>query len=91
MKFVYPAIVKPKSDGGYLVTFPALDKCQAEGSTLEEAIERAKEAEATWISVEMEDSTELPIPDAIDESALEEGCFVRSISAIVKFVEDYDS
>ena len=41
MKFVYPAIFKPKSDGGYLVTFPALDKCQAEGSTLEEAIERA--------------------------------------------------
>ena len=90
MKFVYPAIFKPREDGGYHVVFPDLEQCYAEGDTLEEAIEHAKEAEATWISVEMEDGTELPQSAAIDESKLEEGSFVRSVSAIIKFVDDYD-
>lgn len=90
MKFVYPAIFTPKKDGGFRVAFPDLKECYAEGDDLEEAIEHAKEAEATWISVELEDNIELPPADAVDESLLEEGSFVRSVSAIIKFVDDYD-
>ena len=90
MKFVYPAIFVPREQGGYRVTFPDLEECYAEGETLDEAIERAKEAEATWISVELEDGTELPPAEAIDEASLEKGAFVRPVSAIIKFVDDYD-
>lgn len=90
MKFVYPAIFKRDDSGKYHVSFPDLEECYAEGDTLEDAIANAKEAEATWISVELEDGTELPHSAAIDESKLEEGSFVRSVSAIIKFVDDYD-
>ena len=79
MKFAYPAVFTQENDGKYKVVFPDLEGCAAEGDTLEEAIEKAKEAESAWIEVELEDSWELP-----------EGSFMREVAVRIKLVDDYD-
>lgn len=63
MKFVYPAVFKKKEDGMIHVTFPDLEGCYAEGPTMEDALEKAKEAEIDWIALELEESFDLP-PEA---------------------------
>ena len=60
MKFVYPAVFKKKEDGMIHVTFPDLEGCYAEGPTMEDALEKAKEAEIDWIALELEESFDLP-------------------------------
>ena len=48
--------------GGYLVTFPDLPGCLADGETLEEAIAEARDAFDAWVSAEWEDRGSLPAP-----------------------------
>ena len=48
----YPFVVQPLSDdddGGWLVTFPDLPGCMADGESVEEAIHEAKDAFEAWI------------------------------------------
>ena len=57
----YTLILEPEpEEGGYSVTVPALPGCRTQGETIEECIERAREAIAAWIA-DAEDSGE-PIP-----------------------------
>ena len=44
MKFIYPAVFKKKTDGGYAAYFPDLEFCEASGETLDDAIDNANEA-----------------------------------------------
>ena len=37
MKFIYPAVFKKKTDGGYAAYFPDLEFCEASGETLDDA------------------------------------------------------
>ena len=90
MKFAYPAIFVQDENGRYRVEFPDLEGCFAEGSTLEEAIEKAKEAEEAWIYVELEDSWELPGRSHEEDLKIPEGGFVREIAVRIKLVDDYD-
>ncbi len=90
MKFAYPAVFKQENDGKYKVVFPDLEGCAAEGDTLEEAIEKAKEAESAWIQVELEDSWELPGITHRDDMELPEGSFMREVAVRIKLVDDYD-
>ncbi len=53
MKFIYPAVFKKKTDGGYAAYFPDLEFCEASGETLDDAIDNANEAARTWITVEL--------------------------------------
>ena len=55
MKFIYPAVFKKKTDGGYAAYFPDLEFCEASGETLDDAIDNANEAARTWITVELEE------------------------------------
>ncbi len=90
MKFAYPAVFTQKQNGGYTVVFPDLEGCAAEGDTLEEAIEKAKEAEEAWIQVELEDTWELPGISHRDDMELPEGSFMREVAVRIKLVDDYD-
>lgn len=90
MKFAYPAVFTQKQNGGYTVIFPDLEGCAAEGDTLEEAVEKAKEAEAAWIQVELEDTWELPGISHRDDMELPEGSFMREVAVRIKLVDDYD-
>ncbi len=69
MKFEdYPMNIAPlpkDEEGGYLVTFPDLAGCIADGETINEAISEARDAFEAWAMAEMEDKGKLPKPSAI--------------------------
>lgn len=44
MKYAYPAIFHPESEGGYSVFFPDIDGCFTQGDTELEAIDMAEDA-----------------------------------------------
>ena len=47
----YTIILEPEpEEGGYTVTVPALPGCRTQGESIEECIERAREAIAAWIA-----------------------------------------
>ena len=48
--------------GGYLVTFPDLPGCIADGDTVEEAISEARDAFAAWMAAVQEDKGKMPVP-----------------------------
>jgi antitoxin HicB len=58
----YTIILEPDAEeGGYAVTVPALPGCITQGDTVEECIERAKEAIAGYIESLAADG--MPIPE----------------------------
>ena len=80
MKFIYPAVFRKNEEGRYKAFFPDLACCEAEGDTLDDAIDNANEAAYNWIYAEvMED--EMDLPAISDESDLDllEGDIVRNI------------
>ncbi|MGI6079442.1 MAG: type II toxin-antitoxin system HicB family antitoxin [Candidatus Avilachnospira sp.] len=89
MKFVYPAVIKEENNR-FTVRFPDLAECVAEGASLEEAIENAKEAEKNWIALELEEEGVLPEISAVGDIVTEENETVRNISATVKFTEGWE-
>ena len=48
--------------GGYLVIIPDLPGCMADGATIDEAIDEARDAFQAWMMAEEEDGRELPVP-----------------------------
>ena len=66
MKFEdYPVHISPvpaDEGGGYMVSFPDLPGCIADGNTIDEAIIEARDAFDAWVMAEREDKGELPAP-----------------------------
>lgn len=61
----YAFFVDPLSEedgGGFVVTFPDLPGCHADGETVEEAIREAKDAFAIWMEVQVERGVDIPSP-----------------------------
>lgn len=61
----YPAAVRPltKDEGsGYLVEFPDLPGCIADGETLEEALHEAEDAVKSWLKTAKEFGDVIPEP-----------------------------
>ena len=61
----YPINLSPIPEdegGGYMVTFPDLPGCIADGDTVEEAIVEARDAFVAWTAAEWEDKGSLPEP-----------------------------
>ena len=84
MKFIYPAVIGQKEDGGYRAHFPDLAQCVVEADSLEEVIEN-------WISAELEEEgAELPPRSEASEIALKEGQILRNISTTIKFFEGWE-
>lgn len=91
MKFMYPAVIKQTERGTYQAVFPDLACCEAEGDTLEEAVDLANEALYDWISLELtEDDAELPAVTDMRDMTLEEGDVVRMICVNVRFTDGWD-
>lgn len=53
MKFIYPAVFRPTEDKKYNAFFPDLACCEANGDTLDDAIENANAAAYDWIYTEL--------------------------------------
>ena len=90
MKFIYPAVFRKKEAGGYHAYFPDLECCEADGETLDDAIEKANEACRTWIEVELEeDEPVMPYVSDIEDIEVEDGDVVRNISVNIRFYEGW--
>ena len=67
MKFIYPAVFRKNEEGRYKAFFPDLACCEAEGDTLDDAIDNANEAAYNWIYAEvMEDEMDFFISEQIE-------------------------
>lgn len=73
MKLVYPAILKPFSDGakGFTVNVPDLPGCVTEGDSMADAILMGTDAASGWILDEWESGRDVPPPS--DPKKLEIG------------------
>ncbi len=61
-EYRYAIVLHPEpEEGGYSVTVPALPGCFTQGETMEECLERAREAIALHIEGLIEEG--LPVPD----------------------------
>ncbi|MFR1833553.1 MAG: type II toxin-antitoxin system HicB family antitoxin [Lachnospiraceae bacterium] len=90
MKFVYPAVFKKREDESFHVAFPDLEGCFAEGPTMEDALEKAKEAEIDWITLELEESFDLPARSKEEDIPVEEGDVIRNVTATIRLRDGYD-
>ncbi len=80
-----------KEDTGYHVYFPDLDRCEADGPDLDDALENAREAAYNWITVEMEeDEVLMPEVSHAEDIELPPGGFMRQIMVTVKLMPDND-
>ncbi|MCH9689159.1 MAG: type II toxin-antitoxin system HicB family antitoxin [Gammaproteobacteria bacterium] len=64
-KYNYPATIQPLSKedgGGYLVSFPDLPGCIADGATPEEAFHQAEDAMIAWMKTAEEFGDKIPVP-----------------------------
>lgn len=71
-KYNYPATIEPlaeKDGGGYLVSFPDLPGCIADGATPEEAFHQAEDAMIAWIKTAKEFGDTIPSPSALSRAS----------------------
>ncbi len=69
MKFFYPVIVTEEKNG-YHAEFPDLTMCEADGDTLEDVLENAREAAFNWIDLELQEDDPV-LPPSSDKADLE--------------------
>ena len=90
MKFVYPAVFRETAPGQFRADFPDLEGCYAEGKTMEEAFEQAKEAEADWLLLELDEGCDLPPRSRLEDIPLDQGAVARNVAATIRLTEGYD-
>jgi antitoxin HicB len=64
-RYNYPAIIEPitqEEGGGYLVSFPDLPGCIADGKTPEEALHEAQDALESWLRTAKQFGDPIPKP-----------------------------
>jgi predicted RNase H-like HicB family nuclease len=68
----YAHVIEPLSDddgGGYLITFPDLPGCIADGETLEETMANGRDAFSAWMSARAHIGKPIPKPTRHGEAA----------------------
>lgn len=80
MKYVYPAVFHPETEGGYSVFFPDIKRGATQGDTVAECIEMAEDF--LCLALYRMEEEQLPIPAASDmrEIESESGDLVTLIS-----------
>ena len=58
MSVEYIVIIEKDEDGQYVGSVPALPGCHTQGKSIDQLLERLREAIALWIEVEGRDSSE---------------------------------
>ena len=62
MRYVYPAVISPAEEGGFVIDFPDFPCCATEGDDQTDAINMAAEALELAIESEVEQGHSLPRP-----------------------------
>ncbi len=90
MQFMYPAVFCKTEEGKYKGYFPDLEQCYAKGDTLDEVLNDAIEEARSWITVELEDTFDLPPVSNPDEIELKDGEFIRTIAVTIRLTDGWD-
>lgn len=90
MQFMYPAVFCKTEEGKYKGYFPDLEQCYAKGDTLNEVLNDAIEEARSWITVELEDTFDLPPVSNPDEIELKDGEFIRTIAVTIRLTDGWD-
>lgn len=64
MSMVYQAIFQHEEEGGYSVSFPALEGCYSQGDDDIEALAMGQEAMSLWLNMLREEGKPIPPSDA---------------------------
>jgi predicted RNase H-like HicB family nuclease len=65
--FVYPMIIYPAEEGGYVAEIPALKGCLAQGETLLECLQELKTVETLWLDSARRNHRKIPSPDEVTD------------------------
>jgi len=65
--FVYPMIIYPAEEGGYVAEIPALKGCLAQGETLLECLQELKTVETLWLESARRNKRKIPGPDEAND------------------------
>ncbi len=91
MRFIYPAVISEKAEGGFHARFPDLCMCEADGDSMVEVLRNATNAAFDWIDLEMnEDEPDLPACTAHGDIELKENETVRDILVIYRMHQGWD-
>lgn len=63
--FLYPVIIYPAEEGGYVAEVPALKGCLAQGETLVECLQELKQVETLWLESAKRNNRRIPSPDEV--------------------------
>lgn len=80
MKYIYPAILTPAEEGGYLIQFPDFPGIHTDGDSLAEAIDMAEDALNLWLW-NAEEENDIPKPSALKELQAADDAVVTLIKA----------
>ena len=68
MNLKYPfEIIPDESEGGYVILYPDLPGCLSQGETIDKAIKNGEDARLTWISSELEEGNDIPLPNSLND------------------------
>ena len=80
MKYVYPALFQPE-EGGFFISFPDLDGCFTQASTIPEGLDLATDALNLMLWHMEEEHMDIPTPSALSDVKGDEGSFATLIRA----------
>lgn len=63
--FLYPIIIYPAEEGGYVAEIPALKGCLAQGETLLECLRELKTVETLWLESAKRNDRRIPSPEEV--------------------------
>lgn len=87
-RYIFPAVLEPGENRGYVASFPDLPGCVTEGETVEEALHMAKDALELHLYGLEEDGDRIPEPTAPEKLRIPEGAFVSLVEAWMPVVRD---
>ena len=63
--FLYPIIIYPAEEGGYVAEIPALKGCLAQGETLIECLTELKTVQTLWLESARRNNRTIPTSDEV--------------------------
>ena len=81
MKYVYPALFHLEDDGIFFISFPDLDGCFTQGTSIAEGMDMAADALNLMLWHMEEEHMTIPAPSPLHEIQAENGDFVTLIGA----------
>ena len=64
-EFLYPIIIYPAEEGGYVAEVPALKGCLAQGETPMECLRELKKVQALWLESAKRNNQKIPTADEV--------------------------